>query len=107
MSMSMSTLRFQAIATQHSLRISTLSDIIITDYILTDTCFHGHNYSRSRAVSGKFFIFRTAKTNFHLNEFFFFFFRALQTLSEGPPASAATGGERAFRLGSEYNAEYR
>ena len=45
----------------------TLSDIIITDYILTDTCFHGHNYSRS-AVSGKFFVFRTVKTNFHLNK---------------------------------------
>ena len=37
----------------------------------------------------------------------FFFFRAQQPLAEGPPASAATGGERAFRLGSEYNAEYR
>ena len=48
--------------------LTTLSDIIITDYILTDTCFHGHNYSRSRAVSGKFLIFRNAKTNFHLNE---------------------------------------
>ena len=48
-------------------QLTTLSDIIITDYILTDTCFHGHNYSRS-AVSGKFFIFRTVKTNFHLNE---------------------------------------
>ena len=33
---------------------NTLSNIIITDFILTDTCFHGHNYSRS-AVSGKFF----------------------------------------------------
>ena len=39
-----------------TIRLYTLSDIIITDYILTDTCFHGHNYSRS-AVSGKFFIF--------------------------------------------------
>ena len=53
--------------TVERLSIDTLSDLIITDYILTDTCFHGHNYSRS-AVSGKFFIFRTVKTNFHLNE---------------------------------------
>ena len=44
---------------------NTLSDIIITDYILTDTSFHGHNYSRS-TVFGKFFIFRTVNTNFRL-----------------------------------------
>ena len=35
----------------------TLSDIIITDYIVTDTIFHGHNFSRS-TLSGKFLIFR-------------------------------------------------
>ena len=45
----------------------TLSDVIITDYILTDTSFHGHNYSRS-TVSGKFFIFRAVNTNFRLKE---------------------------------------
>ena len=44
---------------------NTLSDIIITDYIVTDTSFHGHNYSRS-TVSGKFFIFRTVNANFRL-----------------------------------------
>ena len=26
--------------------ITKLSDIIVTDYIVTDTIFHGHNYSR-------------------------------------------------------------
>ena len=52
----------------HPLRkMYTLSDIIITDYIVTDTNFQGHNYSRS-TVSVKFFIFRTVKTNFHLKE---------------------------------------
>ena len=45
--------------------ILTLSDIIITDKIVTDTSFHGHNYSRSK-VSGKFFIFPTVNTNFRL-----------------------------------------
>ena len=29
---------------EHSIIMTTLSDIIITDYILTDTSFHGHNY---------------------------------------------------------------
>ena len=45
----------------------TLLDIIITDYIVTDTFFHGHNYSRS-TLSGKFLIFRTVYTNFRLKE---------------------------------------
>ena len=46
--------------------VSTLSDIIITDYyIVTDTIVHGHNYSRS-TVSLKFFAFRTVNTNFRL-----------------------------------------
>ena len=39
----------------------TLLGIIITDYIVTDTFFHGHNYSRS-TLSGKFLIFRTVYT---------------------------------------------
>ena len=39
--------------------------------------------------------------------FFFFFYRALQPSAGEPPASAATGGERAFWLDCEYNAEYR
>ena len=46
-------------------KMHTLSDIIITDYIVTDTSFRGHNYSRS-IVSGKFFIFRTVIINFRL-----------------------------------------
>ena len=45
----------------------TLSDIIITDYIVTDTSFHGHNYSRS-TVSGKFLIFRIVSTKFRHKE---------------------------------------
>ena len=45
----------------------TLSDIIITDYIVTDTSFHGHNYSRS-TVSGKFSIFRIVSTKFRHKE---------------------------------------
>ena len=48
-------------------QLSILSDIIITDYIVTDTSFHGHNYSRS-TVSGKFFIFPTVNINFRLKE---------------------------------------
>ena len=52
--------------TKHSSN-DTLSDIIITDYIVTGTSFHGHNYSRS-IVSRKFFIFRTANSNFRLKE---------------------------------------
>ena len=64
------------IQTQISLTVSrmrtsdemfTLSDIIITDYIVTDTSFHGHNYSRS-TVSGKFLIFRTVSTKFRHKE---------------------------------------
>ena len=46
----------------HCKNLCTLSDIIITDFIVTDTSFHGHNYSRS-TVSEKFFIFRTVNTN--------------------------------------------
>ena len=38
---------------------------------------------------------------------FFFLHRALQSSAGEPPASVATGGKRAFRLESEYNAEYR
>ena len=45
----------------------TLSDIIITDFIVTDTSFHGHNYSRS-TVSGKFLIFRIVSTKFRHKE---------------------------------------
>ena len=64
------------IQTQISLTVSrmrtsdemfTLSDIIITDYIVTDTSFHGHNYSRS-TVYGKFLIFRIVSTKFRHKE---------------------------------------
>ena len=64
------------IQTQISLTVSrmrtsdemfTLSDIIITDYIVTDTSFHGHNYSRS-TVSGKFLIFQIVSTKFRHKE---------------------------------------
>ena len=64
------------IQTQISLTVSrmrtsdemfTLSDIIITEYIVTDTSFHGHNYSRS-TVSGKFLIFRIVSTKFRHKE---------------------------------------
>ena len=64
------------IQTQISLTVSrmrtsdemfTLSDITITDYIVTDTSFHGHNYSRS-TVSGKFLIFRIVSTKFRHKE---------------------------------------
>ena len=64
------------IQTQISLTVSrmrtsdemfTLSDIIITDYIVMDTSFHGHNYSRS-TVSGKFLIFRIVSTKFRHKE---------------------------------------
>ena len=64
------------IQTQISLTVSrmrtrdemfTLSDVIITDYIVTDTSFHGHNYSRS-TDSGKFLIFRIVSTKFRHKE---------------------------------------
>ena len=45
----------------------TLLDIIITDHIVTDTFFHGHNFSRS-TLSGKFLILLTVYTNFRLKE---------------------------------------
>ena len=59
--------RVPASLTTYNARSYTLSDIIITDYIVTDTSFHGHNYSRS-TVSGKFFIFPTVNTNFRLKK---------------------------------------